>query len=212
MKTLLAKWLIVALAAALLPLVVPLKTAYACTMVAPFKPITAADRTLTADVVLEGTVISTTNPIATTPAGLIGYPTFHTTAIIDVHDYLKGSGPSRITVDGFGQGTDCRAPISVGVRAIFYVASNPATNPPFHYRHIGRDDRWTIAEIKVAAANPAVGNLISYLTAFRDSGWRFKVGSTVIFAVGLSFIWWRAARKKRIRQRPNELFIPPYNS
>jgi hypothetical protein len=203
MKTLLLKYLMVALSAALLLLTPLPKTAHACTKIRPDKPITAADRTIAADVVFEGTVISTTMRINTPPPGNVAYSPTTIVAVINVHQYLKGTGPATLTVDGFSDGSQLCAPtISVGTHAIFYTTGDLALDPSLHYRNGEPVDRWTIVEIKAAAANQAAGNLISHLTVLRDPASLLKAASLLIFTGCLSFICWRVM-KRRIPQSQN---------
>jgi hypothetical protein len=108
--------------------------------------LTAADRARAAEVVLEGTIAAVSGE----------YPVV---ATVDVARYLKGSGPSRVTISGFGQTSVCLSPVDAGQRWIFYASGDPQAGLKAFYASqfdaVAAPDPQTIAEIEAALAGPA---------------------------------------------------------
>jgi hypothetical protein len=77
---------------------------------------TIAQHVKAAEVVLEGTITQVTQ---------VNFG--DSTALIDVQQYFKGSGPATVTISGFGTGADCRAYVRAGDTWIFFANGNPNT-------------------------------------------------------------------------------------
>lgn len=83
---------------------------YACTATPTGQaPPTIADRVAHADIVLVGTVTQYLDE------------SFEWSAVVQVEQYLKGSGPERVTVLDFGDSSVCRRHVAVDDRLVFYV-------------------------------------------------------------------------------------------
>jgi hypothetical protein len=83
---------------------------------------TVADRTNAAEVVLEGTVIGTSDKAA-----------YVYTATVHVHQYFKAWGPVIVTISGFGPPSACLSPVHVGERWVFYATGDPDVGLRAHY-------------------------------------------------------------------------------
>jgi len=80
-----------------------------------FPTISPIRRAQAADIVLEGAIIGTSSSTGTS---------YLDTATILVERYLKGSGPDRVKVRGFGSGADCRPGAYPGTRSIFFIEAD----------------------------------------------------------------------------------------
>lgn len=156
---------------------------------------TAADRTRSASVVLEGVVT------ALSDTGIPGE-----VATVSVKQYFKGSGPSVVTIRGFGPSGICRSELRVGDRLVFYSVGDPAVELQAFYLSqfdaVAPADAQTIAEVIAAAgqnpvtpvtsdtSNPAIWGTSP---SQNFSGWLFG-GLVLLIAVGVVFWWLRQRR------------------
>jgi len=109
-----AVWLALCMAAALL-CVAP-RPAYACTPPPGGLPVyTPAERALSAEIVLVGTVTAVSDGPSTIPGS---------TATIAVERYLKGAGAETLIVSGYGPSSLCRSQVEAGQRWIFYIVGD----------------------------------------------------------------------------------------
>jgi hypothetical protein len=100
---------------------------YACTPpVGGLPQYTAAERTNAATIVLEGTVTegrAAEGYAEGIPQGLT----------VEVQQYLKGSGPAVVMIDGFGTSALCLYEAHLGDHLIFYAEGDPETGLHAHY-------------------------------------------------------------------------------
>ncbi len=80
-----------------------------------FKTHTTADRAQNAPLVFDGMVKDVAGPS-------------RNIATVQVHEWLKGTGPAIVTVSGFGYGPDCLSSVEVNQHLIFYAKGNPPNN------------------------------------------------------------------------------------
>jgi hypothetical protein len=123
-------------------------TAFACTPPPGGLPrYTVADHVNSAPIVLEGTVTKVTFE-PNTP--------LHA-ATIEVARYFKGSGPTTITVDGYGPSSLCLSSVEQGAHRIFYVRGNDAGIYRAYYMSqfdaTASADSQTIADVIAAVQN-----------------------------------------------------------
>jgi hypothetical protein len=87
---------------------------YACSPSYPYRPPTLGQRTRSAELVLEVSLLEK----------IPGDPPFFDAATFTVHRWLKGEGPMVVTVQGFGPSPQCMDEIPEG-RAILFVNGDP---------------------------------------------------------------------------------------
>lgn len=125
------------------------RTAHACTPPPGGLPIyTPAERALSAEIVLVGTV----DALSDGPGSIPG-----DTATIVVERYLKGAGPDPITVSGYGPSSICRSPVQAGQRYLFYIVGDGPDSYRAYYKSqfdaVDPPTAENIARIEAALAN-----------------------------------------------------------
>jgi hypothetical protein len=112
--------------------------------------LSVADRTISAPVVLVGTVTS----VDDSPGG----PNFLQTATVEVEDYIKGDGPAEVKIGNFGHSSLCMTSVRAGQRAIFFARGEPGeglsakgTGPS---DAVALADPDNVAEARAAASPP----------------------------------------------------------
>jgi hypothetical protein len=117
--------LVFALVLATLHLITP-KPVTACTATPTGLPPYSLEEHINAtEIILEGTVIGASGEFS------------NQTATVQVHQYLKGDGPTEVTITNFGPSSMCLASVEIGKRLIFFVEGDPATGLRAFYRGAG---------------------------------------------------------------------------
>jgi hypothetical protein len=99
-----------------LALFIPSQAAWACTPPPGGLPhYTTADHVKAAPVVFEGVVSSTT------------FVNYYVQATVQVVQYLKGTGPAKLEISGFGDSSVCLSSVQDGDHLIFLTTGDPAT-------------------------------------------------------------------------------------
>ncbi len=102
------------------------RPALACTLPAPpedgvYPTYTVAERISGADIILVGTILE-----VETEGGF-------QTALVDVEQYLRGSGSTKVAIGNFGWSALCLTQVQAGMYAIFFATGDPITGLKAYY-------------------------------------------------------------------------------
>jgi hypothetical protein len=155
-RTAFVLWFAVALTASLIPST-PTLACYGTSI--PIVPETTADYVNRSDIIVEGTVVNVLN-YSPQPPDIHGLRTTdgRDIVIIEVAQYLKGSGPAIIHMQGFADavnsGLVCSVGTGVGAHMIFYALSD--TGGFYQFYGDTRPEPTIIAEILQASGQSPI--------------------------------------------------------
>lgn len=155
------------------------RSIYACSPSESYRPSTIMEKTLDAELVLEVTLVEKI-PSA--------HP-FTDTATFTVHSWLKGTGPSIVTVKGFGPSDQCLAEVPE-MRAILFVNGDPLVGA-LNLNYVSLHDAVVYSSPEVISE---INNAIHLQNLIRRST---IVGLSIIFVTVVIIVW----RKRRAIQR-----------
>jgi hypothetical protein len=122
---------------------------------------TAADRTLAAPLVVEGTVIAVSGEF------------YDQTAVVAVTRYLKGIGPPYIAIGGYGPSSVCRSEITQNFTGLFYVSGDETSGYTAFYLSqfdaLAPNDDATVAEVIAASGQEPRTDFTPYQVGTPDA-------------------------------------------
>ena len=147
------------------------RSTYACSPAYPYRPSTLGERTQDAELVLEVTLLEKVPSV---------HP-FSDTATFIVNSWLKGNGPSIVTVKGFGPSAQCLAEVPE-MRAILFVNGDPFVSP-LTLNYVGVHDAVVYSSPEVISE---IADAIHLQNLIRRST---IVSLSVIFVIVVIIVW-----------------------